>query len=898
MQRNKKNISFTGFGKFTVETEKYTNAIGEKLVKDFSCTVKENIISFLLEKGLIKANELGELVISKAKKVIIEDSSDYLDESTIPYAETVFQKGGILDGSIKGFDIVLSGGKNGGIKPDNSLLLTGDYSLDPSIKLIPKDLYLDGTANIPQNADVTVNGKTSLYGNSHILGKIHTNNMEFHDYSYLEEGAQAVVNDYNDVTLEYRAKIKGKLDIKNGNLNLKDWSSLEPKSNVAVNGKTNFEKETTAKGNLSTKGLTFPGFDYTFSESSTINFMEPIWLNGFSTNGKILAKSSDLKNPFITLQSSILGETSSANIEGRILLSSDSKILSKNTDVDKCFKASILDLVDGSSIDSHAYINVDEANIDITDVPLKGNINVNNSLKITGKDAVYQEPVIDKEAIINVGNNLSLGGEVKNQGNITTNTASLVGNIENSGTITTNNLIIKTEDPTQKFCVKNNGIINVKENATINNKLLNEKGGQLNIEKDLSMSREALFTEPGSIMNLGTKYNSNETKSFNIVRAYCDGDINVIGEKNLHLKDCVVTGGVPPTIITNKTGNTYLEDQSRLENVILDTNNLYITDAYTGENSKILVSGSATISRIAGKPQVIDGLIELTSGGASLLATENVTLGGKINAVKGVKVDLRGVTVDGNIDANQLIADSSNFGATSTLKCKSLTLNNKSTNYGANISTETLDVNGGSELHSISGSQVIVTSKANFDNSTNDGILKVIPKANDGNDATERLVLNNGSNLGESSRVTVEGGLTRTDNPLPLPGFVSRISGSLSVSNLNLRNTIITDKASVDVKNNAVMEVSENQSKHFIVGNMLSLGKNTLLDIGSYTKTHIARLCSPNVDIKTKDFYYDILEYDYTKSSKSKPLSSNQIQKTMQIKKPKIDKPPKGNMKI
>jgi len=179
-QNNKKEISFEGRGNLFIKYYTYSEEIGAKFIEKLRETkaigeIGLDIKSYLLKQGFI--NEANEFVGLPPKRVVITDGTDYFDEAKIQNANSVLQKGGMLEKPLSAKTVTVGGGTNVEINAENVNLVgknqhSGDIYAD---YLRARNTVIENPAVVQKKVCMTDSSNTSIlnceqsikmYGNS------------------------------------------------------------------------------------------------------------------------------------------------------------------------------------------------------------------------------------------------------------------------------------------------------------------------------------------------------------------------------------------------------------------------------------------------------------------------------------------------------------------------------------------------------------------------------------------------------------------------------------------------------------------------------------------------------------------------------------------------------------
>ena len=835
MKKRKDFISFEGLGHINIKYQNYTESVGKKILKKLgepTSFSSKDLISFLLEKKIIKYDKKGKLIFSKAKKIVIKDGVDTIDESIMPEAETIIQKGGVIDGALKGDTIIWEGGKAKRFEALKHTIFRGEINQKATVD---GPLLIDASNGIGTKGDILVLGKTEMKDFAYNNGRLHSHgDLELSGSASLNKGSETrvTVNNNPDGSKSGNAKFtdqannSGILNVEYGNLELNLKSTLSEDSKTTVSGKTTFKDESQHMGYLTTGGLDFyEGF--TLPEKSITEFSKPVELKGIITEGTIKPMyADDFSKPFITFsQHSVLRDKSDTTASV-IRIGGNTEVLSKN------FHPSILEICDQAILK-------------------KGSCTKAETVILSG----FNTESIDGKVDIDLNFNAPYGGEIGKNAKIdVAGTTTLNNGVVNKGEITTANLNVDKEMNTIDGNIQNIGTITVKENAIINN--LSNLGTQscpatLNIWKNLT-SEAGFSNESNGIINIGNpKSPSGETFLKN---ASIYGKINCITPQKLTITDTIIGSNYSPgVVINNGKGDTVLKGFTTFKNGALTTSYLKLNDVIeTFPNSRIVVRNSATIKNgdTPSQTQMLNGELIIEHTGDSvpnntdLVVGENVKLGGKITANQSNAVFTNAQLTgelnikfakfnNSKIEKGAVIQNKSS--ADKILPCTSVELLSNSQSNGA-IQTENLILKN-STLAKDSTTKVH-SGLAQIVNGQLEGTLLVTkPYAGD-----NRLQIYGTSKLGKDSNTTVES-VTELSGPIkPQDGDTITCDGKLTTYELVVQNALLGKDSDVAVTHNATLNSgSVTQSKKLNIENVLERNAGSVLDKGSITTTRYDR---------------------------------------------------------
>ena len=181
----KKQISFEGQGSVIIKYHKYTEEIGQKLLKSFEKTCGKftgDIKDVLLKQGII--NKKGDLLNLPPKTVMVRDGLGSFDEKLIQNADFVYLNGGKLDKKLTAKNILVKKGEQAEIKGE-FVSLSGKTNT----KAIFADNFSAKVSDI--NMPVTVKNDAHLYSSS--------NNNTFEVCGLLTNHGSSVINEGSKV---------------------------------------------------------------------------------------------------------------------------------------------------------------------------------------------------------------------------------------------------------------------------------------------------------------------------------------------------------------------------------------------------------------------------------------------------------------------------------------------------------------------------------------------------------------------------------------------------------------------------------------------------------------------------------------------------------------------------
>lgn len=472
-------------------------------------------------------------------RLIIEDGDEFIDESKLPEADSIVQKGGVIDGVLKAAKVFYFKGKFGGIEAKKAYILGNADSLNikgdihvqnasikalvgeridteinernlPPSRIIDGNLTLSGNSSIAKDSIVKVTGNTTFKDNATNHGTLYVkrNLIGANNTGTFEQGSNTTVD--GDAVYDTFVN-RGNVTI-NGSMRTNSFTSGAPgattKSFTSINGnltplEININASIFNKSQVEIKG------DATFS---TLNNFGILDANNLIIEPVGIGNWSKLKNGSTTRAKNMV------TIKGNTILEPTAKLHAKNLNV---------------TPEINNKVNFQEGAI--TDV--RGNANLSGKFENNGKFGVTGDLTMSdsvkfgaKSSAI-VEGNVTLHDESSNFGELTiTKSLNLAGNeiTDNGPSLESGIITVKTGDVKLKghainktLLIIKNGNLNmadystlsplsktdvVKGSAYMNNHAENQ--GILNIKNDLTMTEFSKLSS-GSTTNVqGSTYKS------------------------------------------------------------------------------------------------------------------------------------------------------------------------------------------------------------------------------------------------------------------------------------------------------------------------------------------------------------------------------------------------------